>query len=74
MTFRLTFEDGPSLLVDEDARIHFLRQAVIRRHPLTRVRGGHVVTLPGGRMVALIVEEASNVLRDDVVLPDITVS
>jgi hypothetical protein len=58
MTFRLTFDGGKSFLVDEDARIHFLRQAIRRRHGVTRVRGGHVVTLPGGRMVALIAEAA----------------
>ncbi|MFG3014368.1 hypothetical protein ACGFZB_28900 [Streptomyces cinerochromogenes] len=59
--FRLTFHGGKSFLVDEDARIHFLRVAIRRRHDVTRVRGGHVVTLPGGRMVALIAESASNV-------------
>lgn len=72
MTFRLTFEGGPSLLVDEDARLHFLRQA--RRHgdELTRVRGGYVISLAGRRprMVALIEEGASNVLRDEVVSVD----
>ncbi|MEU0860667.1 hypothetical protein ABZ352_35675 [Streptomyces griseofuscus] len=54
--FRLTFDGGRSLLVDEDARLHLLRTAARRRHPITRVRGGHVVTLPCGRMVALIAE------------------
>lgn len=60
MTYRLTFDGGRSFLVDEDARIHFLRVAIRRRHAVTRVRGGHVVTLPGkrGRMVSLIAEAA----------------
>jgi hypothetical protein len=58
--FRLTFEGGPSVLVDEDARIHFLRQAQRRGDELTRVRGGHVITLAGRRVrrVALIEEVA----------------
>ncbi len=58
--FRLTFEDGHSFLIDEDARIHFLRLAVRRGHELTRVRGGHVITLVGRRVrrVALIEEVA----------------
>lgn len=59
--FRLTFDGGKSLLITEDARLHLLRVAIRRRHQVTRVRGGHVVTLPGGRMVALIEEGASNV-------------
>jgi hypothetical protein len=54
VTYRVTFEDGPSFLVDDVAHRHFLRQAVRRRHETTRVRGGHVVTLPGGRLVALL--------------------
>lgn len=54
MTYRVTFEDGPSLLVDDVAHRHFLRQAMRRRHETTRVRGGYVVTLPGGRLVALL--------------------
>ncbi|MEU3729940.1 hypothetical protein AB0E81_11105 [Streptomyces sp. NPDC033538] len=58
--FRLTFEDGLSFLVDEDARLHILRQAKRRGDELTRVRGGHVITLAGRRVrrVALIAEVA----------------
>jgi hypothetical protein len=57
--YRLTFDAGPSVLVDDYAARHFLRQAVRRGDETTRVRGGHVVTLAGrgGRMVALIVEQ-----------------
>lgn len=54
MTYLVTFEDGPTKTVTEESRNHLLRVAIRRRHPVTRVRGGHVVTLPGGRMVALI--------------------
>ncbi|MYR43122.1 hypothetical protein [Streptomyces sp. SID5910] len=60
MTFRLTFEDGPTVLVDEDARLLFLRLAKQRGDEVTRVRGGHVITLAGRRVrrVALIAEVA----------------
>jgi hypothetical protein len=54
VTYRVTFEGGRSFLVDDVAHRHFLRQAVRRRHGTTRVRGGYVVTLPGGRLVALL--------------------
>lgn len=54
MTYQLTIENGPSRAVSADARDHLIRVAIRRRHDVTRVRGGHVVTLPGGRMVALI--------------------
>jgi hypothetical protein len=58
--FRLTFEHGPSVLVDEDARLHFLLQAQRQGDEVTRVRGGHVVIRRGKRpaMVALIAEGA----------------
>ncbi len=58
MRYRLTFEDGPSVLVDDTAHRHFLRQAVRRGEETTRVRGGYVVTLAGrrGRRVVLIAE------------------
>jgi hypothetical protein len=54
VTYQLTFEGGRSYVLDDVAQRHFLRQVIRRRHPLTRVRGGHVVTLPGGRLVALV--------------------
>lgn len=54
MTYLLTFENGTAKTVSSTSRDHFLRDAIRRRHPVTRVRGGHVITLPGGRMVALI--------------------
>lgn len=58
MRYRLTFEGGPSFLVDDYAHRHFLRQAVRRGDETTRVRRGYVVTLAGarGRKVALIAE------------------
>jgi hypothetical protein len=54
--YLLTFDAGPSVLVDDVAHRHFLRQAVRRGDEVTRVRGGYVVTLVGRRprMVALI--------------------
>lgn len=58
MSYTLTFPGFPPRTVDEATRDHFLRVALRRRHDVTRVRGGHVVTLPGGRMVALIAEGA----------------
>ncbi|MEU1254844.1 hypothetical protein ABZ445_16350 [Streptomyces chartreusis] len=60
MRYRLTFEGGHSFLVDEDARLHFLRQAQRHGDELTRVRGGHVISLAGRhpRMVALVAEAA----------------
>jgi hypothetical protein len=58
VTYRLTFEGGPSFLVDDFAQRHFLRQAVKRGDETTRVRGGYVVALVGrrSRRVALIAE------------------
>ncbi|MFD9442098.1 hypothetical protein [Streptomyces sp. NPDC060001] len=58
MRYRITFECGLSSVVDDVAHRHLLRQAVRRGHGTTKVRGGHVVTLPGGRLVALLVEAA----------------
>lgn len=54
MTYRVTFECGVSGLVDDVAYRHLLRQALRRGHETTRVRGGYVVTLPGGRLVAML--------------------
>jgi len=54
VTYRVTFECGSSALVDDVVYRHFLRQAVRRRHETTRVRGGYVVTLPSGQLVALL--------------------
>jgi hypothetical protein len=66
--YRLTLECGPSALVDDVAARHFLRQAVRRGHETTRVRGGHVVTLPAGErrtsLVALIAEAPPVDLRN----------
>lgn len=56
MRYRVTLESGASVVVDGVAHRHFLRQAVQRGYERTRVRGGFVVTLPGGAMVALLVE------------------
>lgn len=52
--YRVTFEDGPACVVDDVAQRHFLRMALRRGDGVTRVRGGFVVTLPGGRLVALL--------------------
>jgi hypothetical protein len=56
MRYRMTFECGATAVVDDVAHRHFLRQAVNAGYELTRVRGGHVVTLPGGSLVALLRE------------------
>lgn len=58
MSYSLSIDGFPPRTVGKYSRDHFLRVAIRRRHDVTRVRGGHVVTLPGGRMVALIVREA----------------
>ncbi|MGI5404189.1 hypothetical protein ACQEVG_33005 [Streptomyces sp. CA-135486] len=55
MRYRLTFESGLSRIVDDVAQRHFLRQAVRSGYGWTKVRGGYVVTLPGGALVALLV-------------------
>ncbi|GAB1326908.1 hypothetical protein ACE1SV_12470 [Streptomyces sennicomposti] len=54
MSFTLTLDGFPPRTVGQDARDHFIRQAIRRQYDVTRVRGGHVVTLPGGRMVAIL--------------------
>lgn len=54
MTYRVTLQCGAVGVVDELARRRLLRQADARGWGRTKVRGGHVVTLPGGRLVALI--------------------
>ncbi|MFD7776609.1 hypothetical protein [Streptomyces sp. NPDC059753] len=54
MRYSVTFEGGATCLVDDVAHRHFLRQALRRGDEVTKVRGGHVVTLPGGRLVALL--------------------
>lgn len=56
MRYRVTLESGPSVVIDDVAQRHFLRQAVRRGDERTRVRGGWVVTLPGGALVALLRE------------------
>jgi hypothetical protein len=60
MTYRITLECGLTGLADDVAYRHLLRQAVRAGNPTTRVRGGYVVTLTGGHMVALIKEAPSN--------------
>lgn len=54
MRYRVTFEGGTSCVVEDVVQRHFLRQALKRRHEVTRVRGGYVVTLPSDRMVAML--------------------
>ncbi|MFB8071073.1 hypothetical protein [Streptomyces californicus] len=56
MRYRVTLESGRSALIDDVAHRHFLRQAARRGDERTRVRGGWVVTLPGGALVALLRE------------------
>jgi hypothetical protein len=71
--YRVTFESGASAVVDDVAQRHFLRQAVKRGHSWTRVRGGHVVTLPGGSLVAVLREAIHGGSPAGVVLRDIGV-
>ncbi|MFJ3248379.1 hypothetical protein [Streptomyces sp. NPDC086782] len=54
MTYRVTLQCGASGVVDELSRRRLLRQAEERGWERTRVRGGHVVTLPEGEMVAIL--------------------
>lgn len=56
MRYRITFESGVTGVVGDVAQRHFLRQAVRRRYERTRVRGGWVVTLPSGALVAVLRE------------------
>ncbi|MGW6638525.1 hypothetical protein [Streptomyces cyaneofuscatus] len=74
MRYRVTLESGPSMLVDDVAQRHFLRQAVRRGDERTRVRGGWVVTLPGGALVALLRESTYADSAQGVMSTDITVS
>jgi hypothetical protein len=57
MRYRVTLECGASGLVDDVRYRHLLRQAVTCGYGRTRVRGGYVLTLPAGALVALIAEE-----------------
>lgn len=74
MRYRVTFESGSSAVVDDVAQRHFLRQAVRRGYGRTRVRGGWVVTLPGGSLVALLREALHGGSTEGVVLRNPTVS
>ncbi len=74
MRYRVTLESGRSALVDDVAQRHFLRQAVRRGDERTRVRGGWVVTLPGGALVALLRESTHADSAKGVMSADITVS
>ncbi|BDM70551.1 hypothetical protein HEK616_40380 [Streptomyces nigrescens] len=56
MKYRITFESGVTGVVGDFEQRHFLRQAVRRQYERTRVRGGWVVTLPGGSLVAVVRE------------------
>lgn len=55
MTYRITLQCGAAGHVDELARRRLLRQADDRGWERTKVRGGDVVTLPKGRLVAILV-------------------
>jgi hypothetical protein len=54
--FRVSFEWGGSTLVDVVAYRLFIREAYTKGWPRTRVPRGYVVTLPSGRLVALLRE------------------
>ena len=54
--FRVSFEWGGSTLVDVVAYRYFIREAYTKGWPRTRVPRGYVVTLPSGRLVALLKE------------------
>lgn len=56
MRYRVTLECGATGLVDDVAHRHLLRQSVSRGYGRTKVRGGYVVTLPGGALVAMLAE------------------
>jgi hypothetical protein len=56
MTYRVTLQCGAAGIVDEVARRRLLRQAEERGWERTRVRGGVVVSMPTGRMVAILAE------------------
>lgn len=74
MRYRVTLESGPSAVIDDVMQRHFLRQSVHRGDERTRVRGGWVVTLPGGALVALLREStyadsAQGVMSTDITVP-----
>jgi hypothetical protein len=52
--YRLTLNNGLSAALTSAGVRHLLAVAVRRRHEVTRVRGGFVVTLPGDSLAALI--------------------
>jgi len=72
--YRLTFENGATGVMDDVAQRHFLRQAVKSGYPWTRVRGGHVLTMPNGSLAAMLREAIHGDSPTGVVLRDITVS
>ncbi|GGX26576.1 hypothetical protein GCM10010353_47020 [Streptomyces chryseus] len=76
MRYRVSFESGASQVVDDRVARHLLRRFAVAGYELTRVRGGRVVTLPDGALVAVIQEAAQVDLRKSsigVVLADTTV-
>lgn len=73
MRYRVTFESGCSAVVDDVAQRHFLRQASRAGYDRTKVRGGWVVTLPGGALVAVLRESTHGSRVQDVVLRNPTV-
>jgi hypothetical protein len=52
--YRLTLHNGLSAALTPAGVRHLLAVAVRRRHEVTRVRGGFVVTLPNGRLTAIV--------------------
>lgn len=74
MRYRVTFESGPSAVVDDVAQRHFLRQAIRAGHGRTRVRGGWVITLPGDRLVAMLRESTHGTPAIGIVSVDLPVS
>jgi hypothetical protein len=74
MRYRLTFENGATGIVDDVAHRHFLRQAVSAGYGRTRVRGGWVVELPGGALVAMLRESTYGSSPKGLVSADSSVS
>ncbi len=73
MRYRVTLESGPSVLVDDVAQRHLLRQAARRGDERTRVRGGWVVTLPGGALIAVLRESTRGGVPTGLVSADTSV-
>ncbi len=74
MRYRVTLENGATGRADDVTARRILRQAADAGCDRTRVRGGWVVTLPGGGLVALLRESTYAGSASGVVLRNTTVS